>query len=106
MADDLVRADRVVATSIRWAWATRGAAWLDVGYWVIWLIASGHTPASAERRAAETPSWHTAPAEGITAFATANRNLWSEISTAGPDPWTLRLATAATTTWHTHRRAG
>ncbi|MFI6725071.1 hypothetical protein [Streptomyces atratus] len=51
----------------------------------------------------EIPAWHTAPAEGITAFAAANANVWSEISTADPDPWTLRLATAATA-WHAHRR--
>lgn len=93
------------ARLVDWAWATRGTAWLDAGYWIIWLIAAGHTPASAERWAAEIPSWHTAPAEGITAFATANHNLWSEISNAEPDPWTQRLATAAAT-WHAHRRAG
>ncbi len=45
------------------------------------------------------------PAEGITAFAAANDNVWSEISNADPDPWTLRLATAATA-WHAHRRTG
>ncbi|GES32284.1 aminoglycoside phosphotransferase [Streptomyces angustmyceticus] len=92
------------ARLVDWAWATRGAAWLDAGYWVIWLIAAGHTPASAEHQAAEMPAWHTAPAEGITAFATANRNLWDEIATADPDPWTLRLAAAAAS-WHHHRRA-
>ncbi|MFD4373418.1 aminoglycoside phosphotransferase [Streptomyces sp. NPDC058486] len=93
------------ARLVDWAWATRGAAWLDAGYWVIWLIASGHTPTSAEHRAAGIPSWHAAPAEGITAFAAANANVWAEISTAAPDPWTLRLAHAATA-WHAHRSAG
>ncbi|GAO09676.1 hypothetical protein TPA0598_05_03980 [Streptomyces lydicamycinicus] len=92
------------ARLVDWGWATRGASWLDAGYWVIWLIASGHAPASAERWAAEVPAWHTAPAEGIAAFAAANRNVWDEISTADPDPWTLRLAAAAAT-WHDHREA-
>jgi hypothetical protein len=91
------------ARLVDWAWATRGAAWLDAGYWVIWLVASGHAPASAEHWAAEVPTWHTAPAEGITAFAAANRNVWDEISTADPDPWTLRLAAAAAA-WHQHRK--
>ncbi|MFJ9638540.1 aminoglycoside phosphotransferase [Streptomyces sp. NPDC101178] len=93
------------ARLVDWAWATRGAPWLDAGYWTIWLIAAGHTPTSAEQRAAEIPGWHTAPTQGITAFATANHNLWHEISTTDPDPdpWTLRLATAATA-WHTHRK--
>ncbi|MEU2021967.1 aminoglycoside phosphotransferase [Streptomyces sp. NPDC016469] len=101
--DDAPAGER--ARLVDWAWATRGAAWLDAGYWVIWLIASGHTPASAEHRAAEIPSWHTAPAEGITAFAAANANVWSEISSADPDPWTQRLAAAATA-WHVHRSGG
>ncbi|MFE9011405.1 aminoglycoside phosphotransferase [Streptomyces cyaneofuscatus] len=100
---DAPRGDR--ARLVDWAWATRGAAWLDAGYWVIWLIAAGHTPASAEHWAAEIPSWHTAPAECSTAFAAANANLWSEINTSDPDPWTLRVATAATA-WHAHRRTG
>ncbi|WP_328547155.1 aminoglycoside phosphotransferase [Streptomyces platensis] len=92
------------ARLVDWGWATRGASWLDAGYWVIWLIASGHSPASAERWAAEVPAWHTAPAEGIAAFAAANRNVWDEISTADPDPWTLRLAAAAAT-WHDQRES-
>ncbi|MFJ7901246.1 aminoglycoside phosphotransferase [Streptomyces sp. NPDC096198] len=93
------------ARLVDWAWATRGAAWLDAGYWVIWLIAFGHAPTSAEGWAAEIPAWRAAPTEGVTAFAAANANVWSEISTSDPDPWTLRLATAAST-WHAHRRAG
>lgn len=100
---DAPQGDR--ARLVDWAWATRGAAWLDAGYWVIWLIAAGHTPTSAEDWAAEIPSWHTAPTEGITAFAAANANLWSEINTADPNPWTLRLATAASA-WHAHLRNG
>ncbi|WNI25104.1 aminoglycoside phosphotransferase [Streptomyces sp. ITFR-16] len=90
------------ARLVDWAWATRGAAWLNAGYWVIWLIASGHTPTAAERWASKVPAWHTAPPEGITAFAAANRNVWAEISGADPDAWTLRLATAAAA-WHGHR---
>ncbi|MFJ2817392.1 aminoglycoside phosphotransferase [Streptomyces sp. NPDC087294] len=87
---------------VDWAWATRGAGWLDAGYWVIWLIACGNSPVSAERWASEVPAWRGAPVEGVTAFAAANRNLWDEISTADPVPWTLRLAAAAAA-WHDHR---
>jgi len=101
--DDAPAGDR--ARLVDWAWATRGAAWPDAGYWVIWLIAAGHAPASAEHWAAEIPSWHTVPAEGVTAFAAANANVWSEIGTADPDPWPRRLAAAATA-WHAHRPSG
>ncbi|MEU0121337.1 aminoglycoside phosphotransferase [Streptomyces albidoflavus] len=102
---DLNTANVLVAEEARlvdWGWATRGAAWLDAAYWVIWLIASGHTPASAESWAAQTFVWATAPAPGVTAFASASHRLWTEISTNDPDPWTVRLETAATV-WHEYR---
>ncbi|WP_433856799.1 aminoglycoside phosphotransferase [Streptomyces kronopolitis] len=98
--DRAAQGDR--AHLVDWAWATQGAAWLDAGYWVIWLIAAGHTPDSAEHWAAEVPTWRTAPADGIAAFAAASRKVWDEISAADPDPWTLRLAAAAAA-WHQHR---
>ncbi|MFC8490517.1 hypothetical protein ACFUJU_06890 [Streptomyces sp. NPDC057235] len=84
-----------------------GAAWLDAGHGVVWLAAAGHGPASAERWAAGVPSWHGAPAEGVTAFAAAaaDADVRSEIGNAGPDPWAPRLAAAATA-WHAHRRTG
>ncbi|WP_239106024.1 hypothetical protein [Streptomyces sp. SID8014] len=59
------------------------------------LIASGHTPASAEGWAARTLAWAAAPGPGITAFAAASHRLWTEISTSDPDPWTTRLEAAA-----------
>lgn len=50
--------DQHRARLVDWAWATRGAAWLDAGYWVIWLIAEGgHTPASAEQWATRIPAF-------------------------------------------------
>ncbi|MBF4135453.1 aminoglycoside phosphotransferase [Streptomyces albidoflavus] len=83
------------ARPVDWAWATRGAAWLDAACWVIWLITSGHSPASAESRAARTLAWAAAPAPGITAFAATSHRLWTGISTSDPDPWTTRLEAAA-----------
>ncbi|MFH9676099.1 aminoglycoside phosphotransferase [Streptomyces sp. NPDC017405] len=84
------------AYMVDWAWATRGAAWLDAGYWVIWLmVAGGHSAEQAEWWAAKVPSWRTAPCEGIKAFAVANANLWNEIGGNSPDPWTARMVLAA-----------
>jgi hypothetical protein len=91
------------AQLVDWAWATRGAAWLDVGYWVIWLMAAGgHSPGSAETWARKVPAWLSAPKEGITAFAVANANVWDEIGGADPDPWTTRMVTASKT-WAAYR---
>lgn len=100
--DHATQGDR--ARLVDWAWATRGAAWLDMR--LLDHLAHRLRPHPRIRRAVgrREPSLHTAPAEGITAFATANANLWSEISTADPAPWILRLAQAANA-WHTHRRA-
>ncbi|WP_327007070.1 phosphotransferase [Dactylosporangium sp. NBC_01737] len=80
---------------VDWGWATRGAPWLDTAYWTIWLIAAGHTPASAEQHAAQIPSWQTTSTAGLNAFAAANTRLWTEISGDRPDPWTKHIMTAA-----------
>ncbi|MFI1012578.1 aminoglycoside phosphotransferase [Streptomyces sp. NPDC020965] len=89
---------------VDWAWATRGSAWLDAAYWVIWLIASGrHTALSAERQAAAIPAFRQAPPAALTAFAAANANLWEEID-SDPAPWTTRVRVAAQS-WLMHRKA-
>jgi hypothetical protein len=90
------------ARIVDWGWATRGAAWLDAGYWVIWLIASGHDPRSAEQWAAKVPAWRSAPAQGVTAFAKANVRIWAEIGGGEPDDWTRRLINASDL-WHEYR---
>ncbi|MEV0274901.1 aminoglycoside phosphotransferase [Streptomyces sp. NPDC050610] len=91
------------ARVVDWAWATRGAAWLDPAHWVIWLIAAGHTPAGAEELAGRLPAWGAAPPRAVDAFACAGANLWTEIGGADPDDWTRRLLTAARLWWR-HRR--
>lgn len=84
------------ARFVDWAWATRGAAWLDPALWVIWLIAAGsHHPAQAESWAARTTAWHTAPTPALNTFADANANLWHEIAGNNPDTWTSRMLNAA-----------
>jgi hypothetical protein len=93
------------ARFVDWAWATRGAPWLDAGYWIIWLIAAGgHTVESAEGWAGRVPAWQTAPASGVASFAQANANVWEEIAGADPDPWTSRLLRASRQ-WAGYRRA-
>ncbi|MER6086510.1 aminoglycoside phosphotransferase [Streptomyces bluensis] len=84
------------AYMVDWAWATRGAAWLDAAYWVIWLMAAGeHSPQRAEKWAERVPAWQTASAEALKAFAEANERMWEEIGGAEPDFWTSRLMNAS-----------
>ncbi len=83
------------ASIVDWGWATRGAPWLDVAYWIVWLMAAGHSPHSAEEWATRVAAWRTAPTEGVTAFAKANARMWSEIGGANPDAWTGQLIKAS-----------
>lgn len=91
------------AVLVDWAWASRGAAWIDPALWVVWLVKSGHTPEEADEWAARVPSWRTAPAEGINAFAAATVSVWEEITDGDPEPWTLDMLTAARR-WESYRK--
>ncbi|WP_327696868.1 phosphotransferase family protein [Streptomyces sp. NBC_00459] len=88
---------------VDWAWATRGAPWLDAGYWVVWLIAGGgHTPESAEQGASLIPAFREAPEAGLNAFAAANESVWTQIAEESPNSWTHGACTAAKL-WAAHR---
>ncbi|GHE58331.1 hypothetical protein GCM10018785_29420 [Streptomyces longispororuber] len=101
--------ENVIVTDSRaylvdWAWASRGAAWLDAAYWVVWLIAAGgHDPRGAELWAGSIPVWRTAPSPGVDAFSRATAHLWEEIAGSDPDPWTARNLAAART-WAAYRQ--
>lgn len=87
---------------VDWAWPTRGAAWIDPACWVVWLVASGHSPPSAEDWAAQLTAWRSAPLQALNAFARVQAALWEGIAHDDPEPWTERLANAARQ-WAEHR---
>jgi hypothetical protein len=90
--------DQYRAHLVDWAWATRGAAWLDAGYW---LTAEGdHT--RAERWAARVAAFRVAPPAAVKAFAVASESVWAGIAQADLDPWTHRVH-QATKAWAAHR---
>jgi hypothetical protein len=93
------------ARVVDWGWATRGQPWLDAAYWAIWLIAAGHSPASAENWASKVPSWASASDLALAAFARANERVWRGIAGAQPDEWSARMLTAASR-WRGHRDVG
>jgi hypothetical protein len=92
--------DRVMV--VDWAWPTRGAAWIDPACWVVWLIASGHTPDSAETWAARIPSWQHAPAGAVDEYARIQARMWDGIDAESAEDWTSALARAAHQ-WVGHR---
>lgn len=87
---------------VDWAWPTRGAPWIDPACLAVWLIASGHTPRSAESWAARIPSWRSAPASALDEFARVQALMWAGIAADSPQAWTGNLARAARQ-WATHR---
>ncbi|MFJ8792714.1 aminoglycoside phosphotransferase [Streptomyces sp. NPDC102462] len=93
------------AYMVDWAWATRGAPWLDAAYWVIWLMAAGeHSPQSAEQWAEQVPAWESASREALSVFALANQRMWAEIGGDSPDSWTSRMMSASET-WSEYRQS-
>jgi hypothetical protein len=100
-ANIIINADR--AELVDWGWATRGAPWLDPAYWVVWLIAAGHDPGTAEDVAATIPSWRHAPGAGIDAFVSANVRLWADIAGDNPDAF-AKPVLEATRRWDRYRR--
>jgi hypothetical protein len=88
---------------VDWAWPTRGAAWIDPACWVVWLIASGHSPRSAENCATLIPSWQDAPENSVDEFARVQALLWAGIAADSSEEWTRNLAQASVR-WAVHRR--
>jgi hypothetical protein len=80
---------------IDWAWPTKGASWIDPACWVVWLIASGHSPVDAESRVSGVPSWERAPARALNEFAGAQAHMWADIAAESPEAWKGDLANAA-----------
>jgi hypothetical protein len=90
------------ACLVDWAWPTQGAAWIDPACWVVWLIASGHSPHSAENWAALIPSWQDAPESSVDEFARVQARMWAGIAAESSESWTKSLAIASSL-WTSHR---
>jgi hypothetical protein len=100
---DNVLISRGRAWLIDWAWATPGAGWTDPAFWLLRLIAHGHTIEHAEACAARLPAYAAADPAHIDVFARANVTMWNEIEAQNPLPWAKAMARAART-WAQHRR--
>jgi hypothetical protein len=87
---------------VDWAWPTKGAPWIDPACWAVWLIASGHSPSSAEYWAAKFPSWQEAPARSLDEFARIQALMWAGIAQESCEPWAKSVATASLL-WSSHR---
>ncbi|HEX3679136.1 MAG TPA: hypothetical protein VHU90_05390, partial [Galbitalea sp.] len=89
---------------VDWAWATPGAGWTDPAFWLLRLMARGHTAEQAEVLAARLPAYAAADPAHIDAFARANVRMWNEIEQSNKSPWAKTMARTART-WARHRQA-
>lgn len=99
----LISAER--AYLIDWAWPTLGAAWMDPAYFLIRLMASGHSPEDAESFAAQVPAFAKADPAHLDVFARVNVRMWDEIeaqSIGHISSW-MRGVVAASRDWAEYR---
>ncbi|MGW3954111.1 hypothetical protein ACWEKM_25035 [Streptomyces sp. NPDC004752] len=89
--------------AVDWSWPTRGAGFIDPALLVVQLIAAGHTPASAEKWAAQLPAWHKADPRAIDAFAAANLRMSRAFVERKPDEDWLKAMVEAGRAWTDHR---
>jgi hypothetical protein len=87
---------------IDWAWARRGASWVDTGFLIIRLINAGHAPDEAEHWAASIPAWRAASDTAQSAFAVGVLGLWEWLEHSDPMSHRSRLTNAARI-WAQHR---
>ena len=99
---DNILISRGRAWLVDWAWATPRACWTDPAFWLLRLMARGHTAEHAEVLAARLPAYAAADPAHIDAFARANVRMWNEIEQSNKSPWAKTMARTART-WARYR---
>jgi thiamine kinase-like enzyme len=92
---DNVLIGRGRAWLVDWAWATPAAPWADPAFWLLRIMARGHTAREAEARAATLRSYASADPAHVDLFARANVRIWEEIEAGNPIPWAKTMAATA-----------
>jgi Ser/Thr protein kinase RdoA (MazF antagonist) len=88
---------------VDWAFAARGAAFVELGLLIPWLLKAGHTPRQAEAWVAQFPSWADADPAHIDLFSVAFAARWAQhTSRENPEDWVL-LHAELTRRWAEHR---
>jgi len=86
-----------------WAWATRGAAFIDTALFIPRLIAAGHTPAQAEGWAEKSAAWQSADQGAVTLFALAAARHLRHLANSDPMGQWRRPMVEASQCWAAYR---
>lgn len=93
------------AVLVDWAFASRGAAWVELGLLLPWLLKAGHTPAEAADWVAGFPSWAAADPAHIDLFSAAFAERWRGHAERDPANWVV-LHAGLTRRWAEFRQGG
>ncbi|WP_433469559.1 hypothetical protein [Spirillospora sp. CA-128828] len=93
------------AVLVDWAFASRGAAWVELGLLLPWLLKAGHTPAEAADWVTEFPSWAQADPADVDLFSTAFAERWRRHAERNPAEW-VALHADLTRRWAEFHRGG
>jgi hypothetical protein len=78
---------------VDWAWACRGAPWVELAMLAFRLMAAGHTIGAAEAWGRTFPSW--ADGKPLDAFVDANARSWRRAAERDPQGWKIRASRLA-----------
>lgn len=92
--NNLILSDDGSVYAVDWALASKGAAWVEVGQLMPWLILAGHTPQQADAWATRIPSWRHAEPDAINLYSRLAVEFWQRRSTNRPEPWMPPYLTA------------
>ncbi|GAA4235503.1 hypothetical protein GCM10022254_42830 [Actinomadura meridiana] len=87
---------------VDWAFAGRGAAFLELALLVPWLLKAGHTPAEAEGWLSRFPAWTSTGQAAIDLFSRVFADKWKLNLVTNNAEWTKEHADAARQ-WADHR---
>ncbi|MEV5749317.1 phosphotransferase [Actinoallomurus sp. NPDC052308] len=90
---------------VDWAFVARGAAWVELGLMIPWLIKAGHSPSRAAAWAERFPAWNRADSAAIDAFSMALAQCWRVRCEHNQAEWVAERA-ALTRQWAEHRLRG
>jgi hypothetical protein len=90
---------------VDWAWAARGAAFIDPALVVPRLVAAGHTPMEAEGWVQKSAAWQEADQEAVTLFSVAVARMLRTLADKDPHGEWRRPMVEAAAAWARYRGA-